>query len=282
MLKKFNNWILQIKWKQNWPVCTLVACTHWDEIIWYKIFEYLLNDFNIEQHLNKWTLNLVIWNLQWCIKWKKYIDTDFNRIWDFKKENKNTYEYKRANEIKDILVNSDYVFDLHSTTNPSPFFLIPWNKVDSKILKWFNADFIIKDILDFLHWKPLVKWVYENNPNSQTLVMEGYLENEKDVKKAINNVLYYLWYYWLIDYNNSNKYNPTILKTIKALYAKSMNIEFIYSKNPKSFQKIKKWEVILKDDWKDVISDDDYYILMPTKPRYIWEEIWYLVKEEKN
>lgn len=278
---KFNNWILQIKWKKKWPTCTLIACTHWDELIWYHILEYLLNNFDIQNNLLRWNLNLIIGNLEWMKIWKRFIDKDFNRIWDFKNEHKNTYEYKRANEIKNIILNSDYIFDLHSTTNPSPFFLIPWIKIDDNLLKWFDINFIVKNILEFLHWKPLVTYVYENNPKSQTLVMEWYFNNEINIKKAINNVLYYLWYYWFINHKTKYTFNPKILKTLKVLHAKSMNIQFVYSNNPISFQKIKKWDIILKDNWENSISDDNYYILMPTQPRYIWEEIWYLLKEEK-
>jgi len=66
---------------------------------------------------------------------KRFIDIDFNRIWNFKEEFKKTYEYKRAKQIKNIIANSDYVFDLHSATNPSPFFLIPEGKIDNNLLK---------------------------------------------------------------------------------------------------------------------------------------------------
>ena len=281
MLKKFENGILQIKSQNPWPTCTLVACTHWNEIIGYHIFDHLLNQFKIKNKLLKWTINFVIWNPKAMEKNTRFIDKDLNRIWDFKEEDKNTYEYKRAMEIEDIIKNSDYVFDLHSTTNPSPFFLIPWRNIDNELLKWFNADFIVKSIIDLLHWKAIIKYAYEQNPKSQTLVMECHLKDKKDIEKAIENVLYYLNYYWFIESDNKkNEKEPIILDTKKVIHAKSLNVKFLYTEKPESFQKIKKWEKILEDNWEILIADDDYYILMPTPPRYIWEEIWYLLKEE--
>ncbi len=277
-MDEFENWILKIRSNKKWKTCTIVACTHWDEPIWYYIFDYLLNNFNLKKNINKWNINLVIWNEKAMYMNKRFIDKDFNRIWDFSKEDQNTYEYNRAKEIKDILLSSDYVFDLHSTTSPSPFFLIPWDNIDNNIFHKFNVDFVIKNILDFLHWMPLVKYVEKNNYNSRCLVMEWYLKNKSDLNKAINNVLNYLNYNWFISNIEDSYYSPLILNTKKAIYANSMNIDFIYSKNPRSFDKITKWEIILKDNKKELFSDDDYYILMPTHPRYIWEEIWYLLK----
>ena len=208
MLEKIKNGILKIKSTKKWPTCTLIACTHWDELIWYYIFEYLVNNFDIQNKILQWNLNLVIWNLKAMQGKKRFIDIDFNRIWNFKEEFKKTYEYKRAKQIKNIIANSDYVFDLHSATNPSPFFLIPEGKIDNNLLKWFDIDFIVKDILDFLHWKPLIKYVYEQNPKSKTLVMEWYIKDNTDIKKAIRNILYYLNYHWFIKYNIEDKKNP--------------------------------------------------------------------------
>lgn len=278
----FNNWIITIKSKNPWPTLSLVACTHWDEIVWYKVFEYLFNDFKIESKLNFWKINFIIWNIKAFWEWKRFIDKDFNRIWDFKDEDKNTYEYKRALEIKDILVDSDYVFDLHSTTNPSPFFLIPLNNSNTSFFKWFQVDFVVKDLLNFLHWVPLISYVNKKNNNAECMVMECFLSNDSDLDVAIKNVLYYLSYYWFIkDYQFfDTKKQPKILKTKEVIKAQSFDVEFIYSKKPESFQKIKHWELILKDNNKDYFAPFDCYILMPTKPRYIWEEIWYLLVED--
>jgi hypothetical protein len=134
--------------------------------------------------------------------------------------------------------------------------------------------------LDFLHGTPLIKYVESKNSNAQCMVLEWYINTQDDIKKSIKNVLYYLYYYWFIDLvKEEKKYNFVTLTTVKWLYAHSMDIKFLYSDNPKSFQKIKKWTQILSDNWNILISDDDYYTLMPTQPRYIWEEIGYLLKE---
>ncbi len=276
------NWILSINSKNKWKKVTLVASTHWDEWIWFEVFKYLIEEFNIKEQINNWELNLVIWNLEWLKKDKKYIDTDLNRVWNFEEKDKNTYEYKRANEIKHILEKSDFVFDLHSTTNPSPFFIIPNGDLDKNYLKSFNCEYIIEDILDFLHGKPLIKYVSEKNPKSQTMVMECYWEKKDEIKKYINNVILFLNNTKIIDQElpfKIKKQSPIIYKVKKTIYAKSMNVEFLYSKKPQSFDKIRSWELVFIDNDKKYYAEDDFVILMPTKPRYVWEEIMYILEK---
>jgi len=277
-----DKWIIEIKSWNDWKIVTLVACTHWDELIWDVVFKFLLNDFNIKEKIKKWSLNLVIWNLEWYKIWKKYIDKDFNRIWELKEEDKEKYEYKRAIEIKDIIIKSDFLFDLHSTTNPSPFFLIPNWKFEKNYLESFNCEYVVEDILDFLHWKPLVSYVSDNNKTAKTMVMECFWQKKEEEKIYINNVINYLNKTWIIDEKlpfEIEKQKPTIFKVKKAIHAKSMDVVFKYSENPKSFDFIKTWELVFIDWNESYFAENDFTILMPTKPRYIWEEIMYVLEK---
>lgn len=277
-----DKWIIEIKSWNDWKIVTLVACTHWDELIWDVVFKFLLNDFNIKEKIKKWSLNLVIWNLEWFKIWKKYIDKDFNRIWELKEEDKEKYEYKRANEIKDIIIKSDFLFDLHSTTNPSPFFLIPNWKFEKNYLESFNCEYVVEDILNFLHWKPLVSYVSDNNEKSETMVMECFWERKEEEKIYINNVINYLNKTWIIEEKlpfEIERQKPTIFKVKKAIHAKSMDVVFKYSENPKSFDFVKTWELVFTDWNESYFAENDFTILMPTKPRYIWEEIMYILEK---
>lgn len=277
-----ENWILEIDSKKTWKKVVIMACTHADEIIGFEVVKYLLEKFDIKNKVKSWKLTFVFWNIKWFEIGKKYVDKDFNRIWDFKEEDKETYEYKRANEIKETILEADFLLDQHSTTNKAPFFVIPYKESFKDFLKNLNIDFIVEDILDFLHWKPLIKFVWEQNPKTECLVTECFYETEKDFQRYVNNVISWLNYTWIIEEELPFKIEKIIPETIKvteAKYAESMEIEFLYSKNPKSFDEIKIWENIYSDSWKIFKSDEDFVILMPTKPRYIWEEIMYKAKK---
>jgi len=279
---ELSNWIIKFDSNKKWKIVTLVACTHWDEKIWYEVFKFLIENFNIKDKLKLWKLNLVIGNLKWLKLWKKYIDTDLNRIWDFNDEKKETYEYKRAKEIEKILIESDFVLDLHSTTNPSPSFLIPNWEINKFFLESFNCEYIINNISDFLHWKPLIKYVSEKNNKSKSMVIECFWKNNTDKEIYINNVINFLNKTSIINEElpfKIKKNKPKNYKVEKAIYAESMDVDFKYSSKPKSFDKIKKWSLILTDWNKKIYAESDLLILMPTKPRYIWEEIMYILKK---
>lgn len=122
-----------------WKTITIMALTHWNEIAGLQTLDYLINDFNIWKKLEFWTLNLVLWNLKAFEKNQRILETDMNRVWDFAEANKNTYEYQRAFELKEILAQSDYFLDIHSTSLPAWAFLLPHSNVSSDLLdklKW--------------------------------------------------------------------------------------------------------------------------------------------------
>ncbi len=285
--KIFNTnklWMLTIKAKNPWKVLTIVACTHWDEIYWMEIFDYLINEFILEKKIISWTINLLIWNKEAYLKWKKIVDFDFNRIWWFEDKYKWSYEYKRANEIKEILYKSDYLIDLHSTTLKSIPMIIPVGKQDDNLIDCFSWTYVLKNLIEFLNWVALAKYAKLKNPNLKAIVIEAWQNNDpKTIEDWKQNIIKFLWYYWFIQ-NNTNiiKTKKIYLYAKKCIHAKTMNVKFLYSESPQSFQKIKKWTDILQD-WENVVkADKDYIIIMPTTPRYIGEELWYLCESESE
>lgn len=280
---KFNkNWLKVIDSWKDWKVLTIVCCTHWDEIVWLQVFDYLFNKFWIKKRLLNWKINFLIANKQAFLEWMKYIDTDLNRIWDFKKEKQNTYEYRRAKEIIDILKESDYILDLHSTTNPSKSIFIPNSKVDKKLIKKINTDYIIKWILPFFHWTPLINFDYKNKGSKiQTIVIEWWENNWKEtLNNSIKNTLTILDYYDFINYKIKDSLNmKETYEILDCFHAKSLDFKFLYSNSPKSFQNLKKGEKVYIDNTVEVIAPYDFTIIMPTNPRYIKEEVWFLAKK---
>lgn len=282
---KDDTWIRIIDSWKPWKTITVVCATHWDEIVWIQVINYLLNDFWLEKKILKWKINFVIWNKKWYLNDKKFIDTDLNRIWDFKNENKNTYEFKRAKRILPYLQESNYVLDLHSTTNPSKSIFIPNQNVNKGLLTQINANYIIKWILPFIHWKTLIDFDYKNTKSkTETMVIEWWQNNKTlTIEDSIRNTLNILNYYWFIDFVDvRNNYIAKTYEIKDCFYAKSMDVSFVYRDNIKSFQNIKKWDLIYTDNNKKVFAPFDFEIIMPTKPRYIWEEIWYIARNINN
>lgn len=277
----FDNeiWVRKITSLQDGETISIAWATHWDEIVWMEVFKYLVHTFGIEEKIKKWTIQLIIGDKEAYLAWKRLVDTDMNRVWNFRKADSQAYEYNRAKEICPYLSKSQYVLDLHSTTNPSISMLIPNNLVTSNLLQSLNSKYLIHGITQFLSGKPLIEFDYKlQNPTTQALVIECWQHyNEETIVNAIENTLILLNYYGFIDYNVEGRKDKTIVLDVKkCFYAKSLNINFLYNENPASFQEVKKWQVIYEDDWEKMIAEENFIIIMPSKPRYIWEEIGYV------
>jgi len=283
ILETYPNWIIEIDSLIKWQTISIVALTHWNEIVWLEVIKYLINEFEIKKKLKKWKINLIIWNIEAGKLWKRFKDVDLNRVWSFEKKYKWTYEYLRWKELKNILLESDIVLDIHSTKSPSEPFIIPLKWVENKLINSLNAKYVINNLIPFLHWIPLISFVKNNNPLSKCLVIESWQHSsESTIILSIENTLKILEFYWFINENISlNKIEKIHYKIFDVIYAKSLNVKFHYSSRPKSFDEIEKWEKILFDWKNNVLASKDLSILMPSIPEYTWREIWYLMKKIK-
>lgn len=297
-LKIFNNFkiysnkdfVFEIDSWINWPITSVVWLTHWNEISWLILFDYLINEFDIRKKIKKWKINLIIWNFKafltktqdWLLC-RRYLEKDFNRVWweDWEK-----YEYKRKNEIKKYIDESNALIDIHTTSNPSTPMIFPVNnnKLSNEIVEKFIWEFVIHNILDKLNWVCLADYHWKQNKNNISIAFEWWEHfDNKTIENVKYNILMFLNKMWNISENiyTSEKYIKKNLYVYHVEKAKSLDYKFTYSHTPKSFDFIKKW-VQISLDWEEKIyCNNDSYILMPAKKiYYIWEEAFYLSKEK--
>ncbi len=279
---KNSNWILEIDSWKAWKIIWISACTHWNERAWLYVMDYLLNTLDIKKRLKKWKLIFIAGNIKAIEKDIRFIDVDFNRIWWFEEKYKNTYEYKRALEIKPFLDKLDILLDIHSTSLDSdPFFITTSDYIEKDFLKYIKADYSIENIVWFLNWKVLSWYMWEQKKWNFSFVIEAWSHHsQKTIDLSILNSLNLLKYFWYLDWEleEQKEYKTYIVK--ECIKAKSMDIKFLYSDNPKSFDKIKVWEEIMLNWEEKVISDINWYTLMPSYPKYIWDEICYLMEKK--
>ena len=282
IFKDNNNWIIEVDSGKPWKTFTVVASTHWNETAWLFVFDYLLNDFDIESKLKSWKIILIVWNIEAFKKWKRYIDFDFNRIWDFEDKYKDSYEFKRAMQIKEYLDKSDILLDIHSTTlKTEPFFIITSDYIEKDILNHINASYLIKNIKSFLSWKLLSSYMSEQKKWNFSMVLEAWSHNSESTRElSKHNTINILKYYNLIDWE-AEKFSMDSFEVKKCIKAKSKDIKYLYHDNPESFQKIGQAEHIMYN-WEElIISEDDYFTLMPSQANHIWDEILYLLHKNK-
>lgn len=281
-LDENKNWVKIIDSGNPWKTLWIIALTHWNEPIWVKIFDWLLNKIKISEQIAYWRIVLIIWNYQAAFQDKRFIDNDFNRVWE--DDYNECVETKRRDEIKKWVEMCDVVIDLHSTSNPSEIMVIPLsqNNETYKLCNKLESNYILKNIADKTKGISLTEYhSYLDKANISIAIecwehwSKQYDEITKEnIKRVINNTLK------LNLFTKEINKKPEIYNLFQVIKAKSTELRYIYSDSPKSFDYIKAWNVICHN-WENIICDKDSYIVMPSKKaEYIWFELFYLSNKE--
>jgi hypothetical protein len=258
--------IVKFIWKTKWPTTSIMAWVHGNERSWIDAFQEILPTIKIYS----WTVYFILANLKAIEKNVRFVDKNMNRCFR-KKIIWNTYEEKRAREIKKILNKSDYLLDLHNTSKQcKPFLISEWEDLN----KYFPVKTIVSwfDIL-----QPWWSDSYMNNIGRVWLCIECWQiwnnKSKKVAKEAIVNFLKFTWNIsWKPTYyrnqNNFNFYKIYITKTDSFRLVKEFD----------EFSNIRKWETIWYD-WKEpVMAEKDWIILFADACNKKWQEwftIWY-------
>jgi len=118
--------VVEIKAAAEGPKLLLISGIHGNEHCGVEAVLSLLEQFcSGALTLKKGTLKLVIANEEALKVNKRYIEHNLNRLFldDLSEPPPSSYEWKRAQEIKPLIIEADYFIDLHSTSGPSEAFL---------------------------------------------------------------------------------------------------------------------------------------------------------------
>lgn len=149
-------------------VVTLVALTHGEEVIGIPLFNLLLKKMSAGEIVHQGSIYLVIANLEAYLKNQRYIDEDLNRVYGGG-EDSSAYECQRAEIIKPIITQSDYIIDIHQCMHKtiSPFaFAIN----DAETIAWLQA---------VIPSAPII--ARDEVAKASTLASYGFLEGKKAV-----------------------------------------------------------------------------------------------------
>ena len=163
---KFNNieWVTFLDSGVSWPILWVSVCTHWWEVVWLDILNYLFNEIDIRNYLLKWQIYFIVNNIKAANKmldliknWKqitqqdliesRFIDENMNRCCSVENLKKSIQENKLDQGAYMALIyyyseENDYK-NMFDTINQV-------NKIfekDEKILQTFNnyaKDFLLK------------------------------------------------------------------------------------------------------------------------------------------
>ena len=211
----------------------------------------------------------------------RWVDEDFNRLWApgvlEEKNGSKTYEFFRANEVKHIISDADFLLDIHSMQKPCVPLMMA-GMLDKGITLAKNLNYEIKIITDSGHKEGMRMRDYGDfsNPESKknALLVECGQHWEKSSEDvAIETLIKFLRHTGVMDNNfgadiisneivSSNQIE--VFKVGEIVTIKTNNFKF--EKNWQGFDKLTKGSVIGKDGDKIIYAPfEETILIMPTK-----------------
>ncbi len=271
----------------KWPVVTIFSWIHWDEVSGIKSNKKLLeNILNNNILLISWKLILVLKANQNAIKlWKRQEKINLNRLFAENIEYWDSYEEKRAQELKLILKETEYFLDLHSTPWPTKayffseekslelalqlgveYIVLWWSKLDSKSIAWDTENYVNNN------W-----WI------ALTLEAGSHQEINRE-QNAYQTSLNFLSTLWIISQEFYSKLSKktNIIRMTWVYICKTWNFRFTL-KNLNNFSFLKKWEII-GFDWDERIEAiEDMILVMPNLVNpWIWIDVFFVWENYKK
>ena len=278
------SWITLIDSWKPWKNIGIIAITHWNEPVWLKIFEYLINEFKINEKLKWWKIYLIANNIEAHknyleskdINKFRFINNNMNRISnkDFKYW---SYEFERLDELKQIFDEIDIAIDIHSVSKWNDLIWISDKKYLNEAMSFFDVEtFLVDEIWNTwdVIWYLIRNWKIGFGIECGNHIDDRGFENWK------RNILNFLSYYGSIKHTIKSSYD-NIYEFVKEIYPKSDN--FKYTKDFVWFTKLEKdekfavdWDLEHKNDlWENI------YLWFPKKIPKKWDWAGFLFKKLK-
>jgi len=248
------------------------AGIHGNEVVGIKTLDSIISKINISAG----KVYFIYANPRAIKKNIRYIDSDLNRSF-YGKVNKESYETKRAKELKKILNKCDALLDLHAFRSSGiPFIICEKDsyklasKLDFSIISsgWDNFDIGSVD-------------GYMRSQGKQVICLElGSIKKTKTyIPLAKKSILQFLKYYGVIDKNvQFSKNNKTFIKIYKRMFKSR---DFAFTNSFSTGQLLPKRKIFAKDKTKKYISKNEY-IFFPDDTSKIGSEVCLLAKITRN
>ncbi len=245
-----------IKGKDKGPVSLVIVGVHGNEVCGIKALDQILPNLQIERG----EVIFVYGNPRAIEQNKRYVEANLNRMFVDDKllsaEEKNSYEYSRAQFLKTVLDKADALLDVHASSIPKtrPFIICERNAID--IIKYLPAKNVT---FGFDEVEPGATDYYMNKNNKIGICFEcGYLGDDyatEVAKQAILSFLSARGHLSLELKQNQQQYFQMYIRYL----TKTDN--FVLTKQFEDFEIVKAGQVIGVDGKEEVRSPQESIIL---------------------
>ncbi|NUJ97214.1 hypothetical protein HGA92_00310 [Candidatus Gracilibacteria bacterium] len=251
----------------------LIAITHGNEPVGLKIFEYLVNEFKINEKLKGGKIYLIANNIEAYIKYSKsedknkfrFIDDNMNRVSNKKFKN-GSYEHKRFYELKQIFDEIDFVIDIHSVSKGNDLIGISDTKYKDKAEKFFDVETILIDEIG--NTGSIIGEFIRKGKEAYGIECGNHVD-DIGFKNGVINILNFLVYYGFINGRIDKKHdNIKIFEFIEEIKVKTDNFKFI--SDFINFTKIGENEIFAIDEYNELkhnLGTDIYLGIIAKNPK---------------
>jgi succinylglutamate desuccinylase len=264
------------------PRLVMFSGVHGDEVSGIHALEKLFFDLFTEKRvLARGSLTLARANEQAIAAEKRYVKHNLNRM--YKEEygpeiDRESYEFKRAQELKSILRQCDYFLDFHS----APIAQEPFIVAERMAVEFYTKLGIARIMTGWSRFSGgAIGGDGENYANAHG-AKSATLESGSHFDKRSNDVAYHAAVSLLssLEMLQQPERQAAAKAELYDMYAvvKKEHADFRYTAAVQNFQHIPKGEAFAFADGKPLTVSEDSYLLIPMQPEKtrIGEEVGYL------
>jgi len=259
---------IQTKQQINHTKVMIIGGMHGNEPMGIKIIQQLKKDLK-NTEIKNGELTLMIGNPVAAELNIRPIKNDLNRYFGEShksKENTDSYEEKRATEIKSMLKKVDILIDIHSTNSPSPAFIYcEASKKHLNLAKEFTTEIIVSPDKNFR--PPEFNSSADNYIDRNGGIGITYETGHKDsnnFSEVYENIINILNKLKIISTTTNNKHKNTLKKKHLIIYDHIVaDNNFKFSKKFKNFDQVTSGTEIATENSKPIITNKECYIIFP-------------------
>ena len=252
------------------PHVVMFCGIHGDEVSGIHAIEKVLFDFlGGTRTLSRGSLTLARANEHAIAAERRYVKHNMNRMFreDYGSEiDKNSYEFRRTQELKTVLEGCDYFLDFHS----APIADVPFLVAEQKAVAFYRKLGIPRIMTGWSKFSSgAIGGDTENYANARG-AMSATLESGSHFDKASNDVAYAaaISLLSLLEMIESGEKPTTAQSEVFEMYAvvtKDFD-DFRYAGEPSSFKFLQKGEAFAYQNGQPLNVSEDSYLLIPMKP----------------
>lgn len=267
--------VYQIVGQKPGPVSVILGGTHGDERCGVEALDMLTSSLEIDSGI----VYLLYGNPRAIDANVRYVEVNLNRVFNddlLSEADKNTYEYKRAQFIKQYLDKADVLLDLHASSVPDSRAFAICSSIATGIVEYLPIDTVVTG---FDEVEPGATDDYMGANNKVGICLEcGFLGDKKSTDLAISAVYDFLKVRGHVD-GFVDKKTQEYINMYKKYYSKTDNFKLV--KQFENFENLDSGQKIGVDGGNEVFADKDCVILFAHNGHKVGDEV-FLLGQKKN